>query len=86
MKHYLFTILTRDGEHEYYDKWLCTVHKKTVLSALDIIVEFTGTHKEDWEEPYPCVYESTYDYRHYSIYSREEVEPEDVKVLERYGI
>ena len=86
MKHYLFTILTRDGEHEYYDKWLCTVHKKTVLSDLDIIVEFTGHPKEDWSEAYECIYEHRTDYRHYSIYSREEVEPEDIEVLERYGI
>ena len=84
MKHYLFTILTRDGDHEYYDRWLFIPTGD--MSNLDIIVEFTGTHKEDWEEPYPCVYESTYDYRHYSIYSRQEVEPEDLKVLERYGI
>jgi len=84
MKHYLFTILTRDGEHEYYDKWLAKASGD--MSNLDIIVEFTGTHKEDWEEPYPCVYESTYDYRHYSIHSRQKVDPEDLKVLERYGI
>ena len=84
MKHYLFTIMTRDGEHEYFDKWL---YKATdTADALDILVAFTGHPKEDWEEPYPCVYESTYDYRHYSIYSREEVKPEDLKVLERYGI
>ena len=84
MKHYLFTILTRDGEHEYYDKWLFA--PTDGMSNLDIIVEFTATSKEDWEEPYPCVYESTYDYRHYSIHSRQKVDPEDLKVLERYGI
>ena len=84
MKHYLFTILTRDGEHEYYDKWLFTPTGD--MTALDIIVEFTGHPKEDWSEAYECIYENRTDYRHYSIYSREEVEPEDVKVLERYGI
>ena len=84
MKHYLFTILTRDGEYEYYDKWLTKASDD--MTALDIIVEFTGTPKEDWNEPYECVYESTCDYRHYSIYSRQKVEPEDLKVLERYGI
>jgi len=84
MKHYLFTILTRDGEYEYYDNWLFTPTDD--MTALDIIVEFTGHPKEDWSEAYECIYENSYDYRHYSIHSRQEVEPEDVKVLERYGI
>ena len=84
MKHYLFTIMTRDGEHEYYDKWLTKASDD--MTALDIIAEFTGHPKEDWSEAYECIYENNTDYRHYSIYSRQEVEPEDLKVLERYGI
>ena len=84
MKHYLFTILTRDGDYEYYDRWLTKASDE--MTALDIIVEFTGHPKEDWSEAYECIYENNTDYRHYSIYSRQEVEPEDLKVLERYGI
>ena len=84
MKHYLFTILTRDGDHEYYDRWL--FEAADTADALDILVDFTGHPKKDWVEAEDCVYESSYDYRHYSIYSRQEVEPGDLKVLERYGL
>ena len=85
MKHYLFTIKTRDGEHEYYDRWLFPT-TGAEPTDLDILVDFTGHPKKDWVEAEDCVYESSYDYRHYSIYSRQEVEPGDLKVLERYGL
>ena len=85
MKHYLFTIMTRDGEHEYYDRWLFPT-TGAEPTDLDVIVDFTGHPKEDWSEAYECIYENNADYRHYSIYSRQKVEPEDLKVLERYGI
>jgi tRNA A37 methylthiotransferase MiaB len=76
--------MTRDGDYEYYDRWLFAPTDD--MSNLDIIVEFTGHPKEDWSEATGFIYENNTDYRHYSIYSRQEVEPEDLKVLERYGI
>ena len=82
MKHYLFTIMTRDGDHEYFDKWLFAPTGD--MTELDVLAEYTGIEHHEWSEVHERVYENSYDYRHYSVYSRQEVKPENVEILSHY--
>ena len=83
MKNYFITIETRDGDHEYWDRWIFQCTEET--ADLEILKEFTGRDDEDWTEVHNGWYEYTNGYRHYRVRNRQEVAPEDLKVLRKYG-
>jgi len=85
MKHYLITIETRDGEHEYWDRWLYQCDENT--TDIDILKEFTGIDEEgDWSLVYSSWYENLNGYRHYQVRGRQYVTPEDLTILQKYGL
>ena len=84
MKPYLITIETRDGEHEYWDRWIFECTEET--TDIEILINFAGGDKEDWTEVYSCWYENPNSYRHFQVRDRQEITQEDLKVLRRYGL
>tara|TARA_A100001011_G_scaffold85111_1_gene89141 strand:+ start:2405 stop:2659 length:255 start_codon:yes stop_codon:yes gene_type:complete len=84
MKPYLITIETRDGDHEYWDRWIFECEEET--TDVEILTNFAGGDKEDWTEVYSSWYESTNSYRHFQVRDRIEITQEDLKVLRRYGL
>ena len=62
MQHYyLITIETRDGEYEYWDRWLYECDENA--TDIDILKEFTGL--DHWSQVYSSWHENSEDYRHY---------------------
>ena len=84
MKNYLITIEIRDGEYEYWERWIFQCTEET--ADLEILKSFTGGDDEDWTEVHNGWYENVNGYRHYQVRSCQEVIPEDLKVLRKYGI
>jgi len=84
MKPYLITIETRDGEHEYWDRWIFECTEET--TDIEILKEFAGGDDDDWTNVYSSWYEGTNSYRHFQVRDRQEITQEDLKVLRRYGL
>ena len=84
VKTYLITIETRDGEHEYWDRWIFECSED--ITDLGILKEFAGGEDEDWTNVYSSWWESTNSYRHFQVRDRQEIRPEDLEVLRRYGL
>ena len=85
MQHYLITIETRDGEYEYWDRWLYECDENA--TDIDILKDFTGLDGEnDWSQVYSSWHENSEDYRHYRVRDRQHVTPEDLVVLNKYGL
>jgi len=83
MLHFLITLETRDGEHEYWDRWIFECEEGEEPSDLDIIKEFTGL--DDFSPVYSSWYECEHSLRHYQVRERQEVAGEALVVLKQYG-
>ena len=86
MKSYLITILIRDGEHEYSDKTILELTDEQLESPSDIISLWRGFDNKPYEA-YSEWYEfGGFDYRHYQVYSIQEIKPDDRQILPSYDI
>ena len=86
MKSYLITILIRDGDHEYSDKSILQLTGEQLESPSEILSLWTGFADTELTEVYPHWYEIDSNYRHFEVYSTQEIKPEHKEILNSYGI
>ena len=84
MKTYMITIETRDGQYEYWDRWIFECSEDT--TDVEILKEFAGGEDDDWTNVYSDWWEGGHSYRHFQVRDRQEIAPEDLEVLRRYGL
>ena len=84
MKTYLMTIVIRDGENEYFHRWIFEC--KDNISDILVLTAFVGCDTEDWSVFSPSWYENANDYRHFQVWSRQEIDEKDVLTLQKYGL